>query len=54
MDDETVEVSVRVPAPRAEVFGYFTDPVRQVRWMGRSGRLVIVAGGGGPGPDPHS
>jgi uncharacterized protein YndB with AHSA1/START domain len=45
MDDEIVEVTVRVPAAPAEVFGYFTDPAQQVRWMGRSARLDPRPGG---------
>ena len=30
----TVEVTLAVAAPPAEVFRYWTDPVRYVRWMG--------------------
>lgn len=45
MGDGTVEVTARVAAPPAEVFGYSTDPARQVRWMGRSARLDPRPGG---------
>lgn len=38
-DPEVVEVAVEVPAPPAEVFGYFTDPGLLVSWMGRSAQL---------------
>jgi uncharacterized protein YndB with AHSA1/START domain len=40
-----VEVTVAVPLPPAEVFGYFTDPARHVTWMGQSARLNPVPGG---------
>lgn len=41
----SAEVSVEVPAAPAEVFGYFTDPGRYVRWMGAEARLEPVPGG---------
>lgn len=41
----SVEVSVQVPAAPAEVFGYFTDPVRYVSWMGAEASLEPVPGG---------
>jgi uncharacterized protein YndB with AHSA1/START domain len=40
-----VGVTVVVPLPPAEVFGYFTDSARHVTWMGQSARLNPVPGG---------
>lgn len=41
----SAEMSVEVPAAPDEVFGYFTDPGRYVRWMGAEARLEPVPGG---------
>lgn len=41
----SAEVSVEVPAAPAEVFEYFTDPGRYVRWMGAEASLDPVPGG---------
>ena len=41
----STQVSVEVPAAPAEVFEYFTDPGRYVRWMGAEARLEPVPGG---------
>jgi Activator of Hsp90 ATPase homolog 1-like protein len=41
----SVTASVHVAAPPEEVFRYFTDPARYVRWMGAEARLNPVAGG---------
>jgi Activator of Hsp90 ATPase homolog 1-like protein len=41
----SVTTSVHVAAPPAEVFNYFTDPARYVRWMGAEAKLNPVAGG---------
>jgi uncharacterized protein YndB with AHSA1/START domain len=40
-----VEVRVLVPAVPSEVFGFFTDPARYVRWMGSEADLEPVPGG---------
>src|SRR6185312_6693994 len=40
-----VEVTVWVPASPPEVFGFFTDPDRYVRWMGSEAELEPVPGG---------
>jgi uncharacterized protein YndB with AHSA1/START domain len=44
-DINPVEVIVHVPAAPAEVFPYFTDPVRYVQWMGSQAELEPVPGG---------
>ena len=44
-DIAQVEVSIHVPAAPADVFPYFTDPARYVRWMGSEARLDPVPGG---------
>jgi len=41
----SVTTSVHVAAPPAEVFSYFTDPARYVRWMGAQAGLDPVPGG---------
>ena len=41
----TVEVTLAVAAPPAEVFRYWTDPVRYVRWMGAVAALDARPGG---------
>ena len=41
----SVEVTVWVPASPPEVFGFFTDPDRYVRWMGSEAELEPVPGG---------
>jgi uncharacterized protein YndB with AHSA1/START domain len=40
-----VEVTVWVPAVPSEVFSYFTDPARYVRWMGSEADFEPVPGG---------
>ena len=40
-----VEVTVQVPAAPPDVFGFFTDPARYVRWMGSRADLEPVPGG---------
>jgi uncharacterized protein YndB with AHSA1/START domain len=40
-----VTTSGHVAAPPGEVFGYFTDPARYVRWMGAEASLAPVPGG---------
>ena len=40
-----VEVTVWVPAAPPDVYGFFTDPARYVRWMGREAELEPVPGG---------
>ncbi|HEX7163014.1 MAG TPA: SRPBCC domain-containing protein [Trebonia sp.] len=40
-----VEVTLEVAAAPAEVFGYWTDPVRYVRWMGAVATLDARPGG---------
>jgi uncharacterized protein YndB with AHSA1/START domain len=40
-----IEVTVWVPALPPGVFGFFTDPARYVRWMGREADLEPVPGG---------
>ena len=44
-DRAPVEIIVHVPAAPADVFAYFTDPDRYVRWMGSEARLEPVPGG---------
>jgi uncharacterized protein YndB with AHSA1/START domain len=44
-DPEAVEVTVRVAAPPAAVFGYLTDPARYVQWMGSEAVIEPVPGG---------
>jgi uncharacterized protein YndB with AHSA1/START domain len=44
-DIAPVEVIVHVPAAPADVFPYFTDPARYVRWMGSQAELEPVPGG---------
>ena len=41
----SVTTSVHVAAPPEEVFSYFTDPARYVRWMGAEAKLNPVPGG---------
>jgi uncharacterized protein YndB with AHSA1/START domain len=41
----TAEVSVRLAATPDVVFGFFTDPVRYVRWMGSEAALDARPGG---------
>jgi uncharacterized protein YndB with AHSA1/START domain len=41
----TVTTSVHVAAAPEEVFSYFTDPARYVRWMGAEAKLNPVPGG---------
>jgi uncharacterized protein YndB with AHSA1/START domain len=41
----SVEITVRVARPPAEVIAYFTEPGRYVRWMGSDARLDPVPGG---------
>lgn len=36
---------MRVPLPPADVFAYFTDPLRYVQWMGSEAKLEPVPGG---------
>lgn len=40
-----MEVTLEVAAPPAEVFRYWTDPVRCVRWMGAVATLDARPGG---------
>jgi uncharacterized protein YndB with AHSA1/START domain len=40
-----VEVERRIAAPPEEVFAFFTDPVRYVRWQGISAELDPTPGG---------
>jgi len=40
-----VERDVTIPASRAIVWGYWTDPARLVTWMGSSARIDPRAGG---------
>lgn len=40
-----VEVTVWVPAAPPDVYGFFTDPARYVRWMGSEADLEPVPGG---------
>jgi len=40
-----VEVTVHIAAAPADVFGYFTDPARYVRWMGSEAKLEPEPGG---------
>jgi uncharacterized protein YndB with AHSA1/START domain len=42
---EPLEVSVHIAAHPEIVFGYFTDPARYTRWMGRRATLNPVPGG---------
>ena len=42
---DVVEHEVRVAAPPAAVFDYFTDPVKLVRWMGSEATLDPRPGG---------
>jgi uncharacterized protein YndB with AHSA1/START domain len=42
---EVVEHSLRIAAPPATVFAYFTDPARMTRWMGTSATLDPRPGG---------
>jgi uncharacterized protein YndB with AHSA1/START domain len=44
-DTGAVVHELEVALPRDEVFGFFTDPVRLVRWIGRSASLRAVSGG---------
>jgi uncharacterized protein YndB with AHSA1/START domain len=41
----TIAHEVRIAAPPATVFAYFTDPVRMVRWMGDQATLDPRPGG---------
>ena len=40
-----VEVERRIGAPPEEVFAFFTDPVRYIRWQGMSAELDPTPGG---------
>ena len=40
-----VEVTMQIPAAPDDVFPYFTDPARYVRWMGNEAMLEPVPGG---------
>jgi uncharacterized protein YndB with AHSA1/START domain len=42
---DVVEHEVRIEAPPEEVFAYFTDPVKLVRWLGREATLDPRPGG---------
>src|SRR5690348_18220352 len=44
-ESEPVEVTVWVPASPGDVFAFFADPDRYVRWMGSSAELEPVPGG---------
>src|SRR5690348_18373821 len=44
-ESEPIEVTVWVPASPGDVFAFFTDPDRYVRWMGSSAGLERVPGG---------
>jgi uncharacterized protein YndB with AHSA1/START domain len=41
----SVEISVQACLPAAEVFPYFTQPDRYIRWMGNEAKLDPVPGG---------
>jgi uncharacterized protein YndB with AHSA1/START domain len=43
--DDRLEHRVRIQAPPDVVYAFFTDPVRHVRWMGRSAVLDPRPGG---------
>ena len=45
IDGEHVVHELVLPAPPAEVFPFFVDPVELVRWIGLSADLSPVAGG---------
>jgi uncharacterized protein YndB with AHSA1/START domain len=44
--EDRVEHEIFIDAAPADVFGYFTDPVLMVRWMGREAKLDARPGGG--------
>ena len=44
-DIAPVEVTLNIPAPPADVFGYFTDPALYVQWMGTEATLEPASGG---------
>ena len=44
-DTAPVEVTRHIPAPPADVFGYFTDPALYVQWMGTEATLEPASGG---------
>ena len=44
-DARDIERELRIAAPPATVFAYFTDPARMVRWMGRTVDLDPRPGG---------
>src|SRR6187402_2599648 len=43
--DGVIERELRIDAPPAIVFGFFTDPDRMARWMGRTVVLDPTPGG---------
>ena len=43
--DGVIEREIRIEAPPRTVFGFFTDPVRMARWMGRTVTLDARPGG---------
>ena len=43
--DQVIEREVRIAAPPETVFGFWTDPARMARWMGRDIRLDPRPGG---------
>ena len=44
-DIAPVEVTLHIPAPPADVFGYSTDPALHVQWMGTEATLEPASGG---------
>lgn len=45
LETEVLQHEIRIDAPRETVFSYFTDPVRIVKWKGRSATLDPRPGG---------
>src|SRR6187200_1577181 len=45
MTDGVIEREIRIEAPPRIVFGFFTDPERLARWMGRTVTLDASPGG---------
>ena len=43
--DGVIEREIRIEAPPRIVFGFFTDPERMARWMGRTVTLEASPGG---------
>lgn len=44
-DQDVLEVTIHVAAPRETVFPYFVDPVRYAQWMGTTAELEAKPGG---------